>query len=100
MKPYPSPRIGLFEVNSPDNTYTLKDGWQQVQKRAVIIGEDHDTYITQVMTSARHLWYEGFRYDTTVTVPLGIHKSRLIRWFDIMDIPALEYRVSTQLTLF
>lgn len=86
--PYDMPRLATY--SHPGNKYDLKKGgWQNIPKTVLVIGEDEHSFITELRPSESE---EGEWTDKYVLykfiLPLGFHKSRLIKWED------------TQLSLF
>ncbi len=66
---YEAPRFGIFRIST--DHYTMANGWSNKLEKAKIIGEDEDTYITELLPE-----------DDGTMLPLGIHRSRLERWTD------------------
>lgn len=83
--PYPVPRRALLYQTG--NEYILDketglSGWTKIEKEAIIIGEDDTCYITELKEHTVCDTTEA-DYGETKLLPLGYHKSRLIRWLDI-----------------
>lgn len=73
-KPYDIPKIGLFSIHK--GTWG-ENGWIDEEKERNIIGETDDCFITRLIQSDISEYGE----DThLVLLPIGIHKSRFIRW--------------------
>ncbi len=86
-KPYAQPLKGLFTISG--DTYGPY-GWNIIEKIETIIGEDTTAYITHLKPTG-HGEYEGDRVvQYKYVLPLGIHKSRLIRW---LDSPQLKFNL-------
>lgn len=82
---YDTPRYATY--NHPTNEYELLKGWLSEPKTVLVIGETKDTFVTELKPSEHGEWTEKkilYKY----ILPLGFHKSRLIKWEE------------TQLTLF
>ena len=82
---YKQHREGLFSIHS--GKWGV-NGWEDVEEVHAIIGETRDHYITKIIESSIPYWDEMGRYEAHSCTPIGIHKSRFIRWMD------------TQLSLF
>jgi hypothetical protein len=81
---YLLPKKALF------NGYVTKDNGSTVEAivEKLIIGETAYDYIERLMDTVIPYWDEMGRYEAWSTTPIGIHKSRLIKW------------IPTQLNLF
>jgi hypothetical protein len=86
-KPFPKPKKALYFQTG--NNY-IKDfktgvlGWSREEKEVIVIGEDNTCYITELK---KHIICDTTcpDYGKTVLLPIGFHKSRLIKW---MQLPA------------
>ena len=83
--PYEFPRLAEYSFDI--NVYEYPKGWLTEPKQVLVIGEAKDSYTTELKSSSHGEWDEK-RILLKYILPLGFHKSRLIRWVD------------TQLTLF
>lgn len=79
FKAYPAPKKALFKVDT--NKYILPEGWIQKEELYTIIGETDDSYVYKLYKSEHG---ERNEKDKVVIkkyiMPLGVHKSRLVRW--------------------
>lgn len=76
---YPHKKDGLFSIHSGEWD-KVNNQWENVETAHTIIGETADIYITRFSDSSTPYWDEMGRYEASYCLPLGIHKSRLIRW--------------------
>lgn len=83
---YDVPKDGLFRVETGE--YDLNGGWIRKEELMRIIGEDDTGFITEIRYSQLGIWDENGRRTIQCTIPVGVHKSRLVRW------------MPTQLSLF
>ena len=76
-QPFENQRIGEFRIDT--NEYG-PDGWITKIHEYTIIGETDDSYVYRLQESE----HDGWVGDSTITrkyiLPLGIHKSRFVRW--------------------
>ena len=80
-KPYDHPKECIYYVTG--EKYSLPEGWEKIKTKATVIGETELWFITRLMpTTLNHPPH------TKVVLPIGFHKSRLIKW------------LPTQLSLF
>ena len=86
--PYETPKKGLFNLEKENGSYTLPYGWEKEQIEFLIIGEDNTSYIYKLKESGHGEWVGNEVIKHRYILPLGIHKSRLIKW------------TNNQLTLF
>lgn len=83
--PYDTPRLATYEHHT--NEYELPKGWLNEPKSVLVIGETKESFVTELKSSEHGEWTDRqvlYKY----ILPLGFHKSRLIKWEE------------TQLTLF
>jgi hypothetical protein len=80
-KPYLHPKKGLFSVET--GYYNLKDGWIQKSVETVIIGEPNLHYIEQLQEYEFGEWVGNTVIKNKIITPIGIHKSRLIKWLTV-----------------
>jgi hypothetical protein len=85
-KAYENPLYGIFSVEIVPNEYKLPEGWLCEEREFRIIGECDDSYVTRLQETTGNEW--GVEVQDKFVLPIGIHKSRFIRW------------VSNQLSLF
>jgi hypothetical protein len=83
-KPFPKYKFGLFNIHT--DVYKLPGGWVQKQEEYLIIGEDDTAYITKLQESTQGEWIGDKIVESTFILPLGIHKSRLIKWIPILEL--------------
>jgi len=86
FKKWEEPKFGIF--NQDTNFYKLPVGWIQKEVQAKIIGETDDCFITRLQEGGHGEWVGKKVIQKSYILPLGFHKSRLVRW------------TSGQLTLF
>lgn len=79
-QPYPTPKVGLFSVNKTPSEYRLPGGWVQEEKEHTIIGETDEHYITELKPTKTGFWEDDKRWTERYLLPLGPHKSRLVKW--------------------
>ena len=77
IKLYPTPRRGIFSVESPCGTYSLPEGWKQIEKEYEIIGEDRLCFINRLYTTNHE---ECGKKPKEYISGIGPHKTRLVRW--------------------
>lgn len=77
---YTTPRVGLFAITG--DKYELATGWQRIEKSLVIIGEDSTAYVEKLVETGHGEWVGETIVQYKYTLPVGVHKSRLIRWLD------------------
>lgn len=82
---YEFPR--LAEYRHETDIYAYPIGWLTEPKQVLVIGEDNSSFVTELKPSEHGEWDEK-RVLYKYILPLGFHKTRLIRWVD------------TQLSLF
>jgi hypothetical protein len=80
-KAYDTPKDGLFNVE--DGGYDPKIGWTQKQVTHRIVGENDLWYVYRFIESDTHYPAPDF---TPVKIdflsPIGIHKTRFVKWLD------------------
>ena len=77
---YDCPRRGIFSVMKNPNEYKMPNGWVQVEVERIIIGEDDDCYVEQLLKTERGEWVGEVVVEKKYILPIGLHKSRLVRW--------------------
>lgn len=78
-KPYSFARRGIFCIEKEPAKYTV-NGWAKVEKEYLVIGETDDTYVTRLMKSTHGEWVGDVVVKRRFTLPIGIHKTRLVKW--------------------
>lgn len=81
-KPFEKPKRAIYAHPGNDYINDVKTGllgWSNIEKEVTVIGEDDTTYIEKLK---EHLICDTNDpdYGETVLMPIGFHKSRLIRW--------------------
>jgi len=79
FKKYPQPLTGLFHILKEDGEYSAA-GWVQVETKAKIIGETHLNFVTGWQNLEYGEWIGDQVTTIKKVIPLGIHKSRFIKW--------------------
>lgn len=64
-----------YEIDPVTGLY----GWSKIVKEAIVIGEDDTSYI-EILKEDRNCDTWDKDYGTVSLLPLGFHKSRLIKW--------------------
>lgn len=77
---YDQPKMGVFRVEHPDGLYDIKIGWLRVEEKIKIIGEDENSYVYRIIETEYGEWIEGKVIKQHFLSPIGVHKSRLVRW--------------------
>lgn len=80
FKMYSTPLKGIFRCEKPDGKYLLPGGWEKVMKEYLIIGETKTSYVSRLIPSETGYWVGNRRWTEKYILPVGIHKSRLVRW--------------------
>lgn len=75
---YDTPKIGVFSVETGE--YKALIGWVKKEEEASIIGETDNSYVTRLLESQHGEWVGNKVVQHKYILPIGIHKSRLIRW--------------------
>jgi|SRR5690606_12034951 len=81
FKPYKQPKKCLFKADSgkpiidKNNLYS----WSTIEKEAIIIGEDDTSFVYELKEYTVSDTTDPL-YGKTVLLPLGFHKTRLIKW--------------------
>jgi len=73
---YDSPRKGLFRVEKYNGEYSSEGVWEIEEKELIIIGEIDINYVEKLVTYNENK-------NKTYLLPIGVHKSRLIKWCNI-----------------
>jgi hypothetical protein len=92
FKKYETPRVGLFNVPKERGKYNSLTGWENNIIEVQIIGEDTTSYVYQLKETEQGKWVGNKVVKEHFILPLGIHKTRLIKWtsyqmtiFDCID---------------
>lgn len=76
--PYEFTKKGLFSIHV--NEYIAGEGWASKQEERTIIGETDDCFIEKLIPSGHGEWIGEKVIEHKYILPIGLHKSRLIRW--------------------
>lgn len=76
--PYEVPKLGVFNITSGE--YKLPNGWLLNQDEILIIGETDDCYIAKLQPASHGEWVGEEVKKIEYILPLGVHKSRLVKW--------------------
>jgi len=76
---YENPRKAIFMIDT--NEYG-PHGWINQEEEHTIIGECDDSYTTKLVPSGHGEWVGDTVIQLTYILPIGIHKSRFVRWID------------------
>jgi hypothetical protein len=79
-QPYEYKKKGLFNVCT--GVYQLPEGWLQKQVEREIIGETRLFYVERLVDSSHGEWVGNEVIERKYTLPIGIHRSRLVKWID------------------
>lgn len=77
---YKNPKKGVFSVPKKNGKYLLGSGWETVEEDVLIIGEDDQLYVYELKESVQGYYFGKKVVTKKYVIPIGIHKSRLIRW--------------------
>jgi len=80
--PYATPRSGIFSCEKENGSYTIANGWEKEEVECLIIGEDNTSYIYQLKETGHGEWVGNQVIEQRYILPIGIHKSRLLKWTD------------------
>jgi len=75
------PKKGLFNVIKQPLEDT-PEGLAQVQVEKLIIGENEQGFVYQLIKSGYNYWEGDEVIEVCYTLPIWIHKSRLVKWID------------------
>lgn len=79
---YPSPKKALLFQSGNEYVFDKNNGysgWSKVEKVEIIIGESDTSYITE-LKEYRECDTNDSDYGKMKLLPLGYHKSRLLKW--------------------
>ena len=77
---YTAPKKGIFAVLKPNGKYSCEYGWETELEECTIIGEDTTSYVYKLQPSEQGKWVGNNVIIQRFILPIGIHKSRLVRW--------------------
>lgn len=78
-KPFKVPKNGIFNIDA--EFYDIKEfKWTQKQETRTIIGETNDSFICKLLPSGHGEFINGKHVFFEYLLPLGVHKSRFIKW--------------------
>ena len=80
FKKYENPKKGVFRIDT--NEYKLPGGWVQKEETHTIIGETKLWFIYRLQASGHGEWVGDKVVQWEYILPIGIHKSRLVKWED------------------
>ena len=82
FKPYTMPKKALYFRDTGDYVKDPESGmfgWEMIPEEAEVIGETDTSYVKQLVEyTNRHSWDKDYKKKSLL--PLGFHKSRLIKW--------------------
>lgn len=85
FKTYSNPKKALYYQTGNEyvkNPVTGLFGWSRIAVETLVIGEDDTSYIYDLKEYKNcDTWDKN--YGKTFVLPLGFHKSRLIKWIPI-----------------
>lgn len=73
-------KTGVFFVEKEPFEYVAPGGWKNAVEKQIIIGETKILFVTQLIKTETGRWEGKTLITEKHIVPIGIHKSRLIRW--------------------
>jgi len=79
-KAYDCPRKGIFNITTSE--YRLPKGWVLKPTEHTIIGETDEHFITRLSTLEYGEWIGEEVVQRSEIVPIGVHKTRFVRWID------------------
>ncbi len=75
---YETEKKGIFRITT--NQYKLPEGWVCKEEELTIIGETDDSYVEKLVPSESGEWVGDVVLSYNYILPIGVHKSRLVRW--------------------
>jgi len=87
---YDVPRKAIYE----QDTNKYKNGWVQKEVETTVIGEAKQTYVERLLESSSGEWVGDKVVTKEFILPLGFHKSRLVRWVDAPAVPAVMHQIN------
>jgi len=81
-KAYQTPRRALFLVEKKDGKYSLPNGWEREHEEVVVIGETDIWYVYEIQEFSYGEWIGKKVVQKNCLLPIGIHKTRLVKWLD------------------
>jgi hypothetical protein len=82
FKRYERPKKAILYSNGNNYIYNNKEncfGWEKIEKEETIIGEDETSYIIKLI-KYKECDINDINYNKIVLLPVGYHKSRLIKF--------------------
>ena len=81
FRKYDTPRFGVFKVHTGE--YGINPtGWIDKDVKMKIIGEAGDNFIEYLKEGGHGEWIGTVVTQKKYILPIGPHKSRLVRWID------------------
>lgn len=80
--PYDKPKMAAYNQTGDKYLFNKKEGyyhWESIQREAIVIGETEHCYVEQLI---EHQICDTSEpdYGEIVLLPMGFHKSRLVKW--------------------
>lgn len=76
--PYEQAKKGVFSITTDE--YKLPGGWVLKEEERIIIGETDDCFVEKLLESGHGEWIGDKVVQLNYTLPVGIHKSRFVKW--------------------
>jgi hypothetical protein len=86
FKKYSTPKLGIFNIDT--NQY--KNGWVCEEQKHLIIGEDDYCFVTRLIKGGHGEWVGDVVIERKYILPIGIHKSRLVRWISGLQLEIFQ----------
>lgn len=80
-KPFKVPKIGEFKVTTDEYDHQEMK-WKCVIEQGKIIGETKNTYVIDLRPTEQGEWVGETVVKVQSVLPLGYHKSRLVKWVE------------------
>lgn len=77
FKKFETARFGIFNITGDE--YSSK-GWVLKPTEFKIIGETDDVFVTRLVNSGLKEWEGDYVVERKYILPIGINKSRLVKW--------------------
>ena len=87
FKKYDIPKRGVFSITTDEYV----NGWVCREEENLIIGETDDTFVTRLLKTGHGEWVGDVVIQTKYILPVGIHKSRLIKWLAGVQLTLFDY---------
>ena len=78
---YDTPKVGVFTKETGE--YKSPFGWVQTEEKISIIGETDTTYCYRLLETGHGEWVGEKVIHRKYILPIGVHKSRLIKWLPV-----------------